>query len=153
MGLIRDADEIQRLWTRRINTYDERFALPAACDFCKASFASGTVVSVFGDLELAAAVKSSLCERCAHVELVDGAFPSLSLVYVEEQHRVRVLASLPQEVRDRVLEGETIIENIARGLRALVSAGLAEMVRDDRGDLAVTPIGDGSDGAGPVDPS
>lgn len=118
-------DEIQRLWTRRINTYDRDVAIPPECDFCKRAHATGTVVSVFGDIDSSVAVKTRLCEPCAYEEIKDGAFPSLSLVFVEPAHRVRVFASLPGDVRERLLEAEEIIERIREGLRALVAAGLA----------------------------
>lgn len=121
----RDADELQRLWQKRINTYPEG---PSVCGGCRAAHETGTVVSVFGDLDVAAAAKAYLCERCCSQRLQAGEFPSLSYVHVAAEHRVRVFTSLPHEVGVRILEGEQIIERINHALEGFVRAGLARRV-------------------------
>ena len=128
-------DEIQAQWAANIRNYWAECV--DACTSCGDKFTSGSVVSIFGDLDNAAARKLQLCEQCSYEKIAGKAarslhalIPSATIVFIEEQHKVRVFFALPAEVRARILEGERIVASVTRGLMDLVEAGLARNLAD-----------------------
>lgn len=126
-------DEIQARWAANIRNYWSECV--GACTECGDEFTSGSVVSIFGDLDNAAARKLQLCETCSYEKIsgrearsLRATIPSATIVFVEERHKVRVFFALPAEVRHRILEGERIVESVTNGLMDLVEAGLARNI-------------------------
>lgn len=121
------ADDILRKWHQAAKYYWDETSSACTHPKCGTAFVTGDVCFLFGDLESVVDRKDYLCPRCGMAAVAhDGKFPSATTLFIENPHRNRKLSKLPAEIRDRVIEGFTIIDQIHTGVEARLQELLNE---------------------------
>ena len=119
--------EIVRRWSNILRyDWDES---SKECAVCQKSFRTGDVSLVFGRTDAVIAVSRWACENCGWQLVKDGAVPSGAAVFVQDCHRDRDLDQLNQTVRDRVVEGFTIVDRLADAMEQIGKAGEEAVTR------------------------
>jgi hypothetical protein len=85
------------------------------CAVCDSQFDTGDVVILFGDLEAAVSKRRSACRSCA-MRLIVGEHlrPCGASVYVLNEHKEKLIEELPEETRERIIEGLSVIDHLAK---------------------------------------
>lgn len=88
-----------------------------ACSTCQTKFVTGDVSLLYGDLDNLAAARLYICPPCYHYrpEFQDKA-PSATMVYVQNEHRLKQFDELPTAVRDHLVEAFKIVDTIHKGV-------------------------------------
>lgn len=121
------ADDILRKWHQAAKYYWDETSSQCTHPKCGTKFTTGDVCFLFGDLETAAAKKDYLCARCGMAAVYhEGKFPSATTLFIENRHRNKKLSKLPEDVRELVIEGFAIIDQIHSGVEARLAQILDE---------------------------
>lgn len=97
----------------------------SGCGVCSEQFSSGDVLFVYGDLEHAIARRAYVCVRCGIVALSesDGLKPAAAMVFVQESHRNVRLEHLSKAVREKVIDGFRMLDELESGVKREAEKG------------------------------
>lgn len=104
------------------------------CAGCTGQFATGDVVVIFGDLDVAAARIVHFCATCGFDFMTErDRFPSGMAVHVERRFKGKLLSQLPPGYAERIRGSLITILDAERTLRNLYEQHKAKIEADEKG--------------------